>query len=297
MHVGLQSDETEQLAVVDNLVGPGHQVVKALLPAYDNGSIVQRLDQVHRLIGERCSIAEAFEPPIGETIEPAFVHCDPGFVVTGHADVIEQLMLQTVFPIEYQDEWRDSSSTVSPLFPAISYTITETMVDGWGTLITPKGSGLALRFYETVESYSIMPNVLLGSVTYIEMISVDGIVAEIELNNAGMPVWASYTVEGDDTPTALEPDIGVPTNFQLAQNFPNPFNPNTQISYTLPASSNVRLTISTITGQEVETLVQETQPAGSYEVTFDASNQASGLYLYRLETDQFTQSRMMSLIK
>ncbi|MCD6375743.1 MAG: T9SS type A sorting domain-containing protein [Caldisericaceae bacterium] len=90
----------------------------------------------------------------------------------------------------------------------------------------------------------------------------------------------------------------IPKMFDLDQNFPNPFNPVTHITVDLPRESNVDLSVFTISGKKVQTLMQGQQSAGTYEVIFDGRNLASGIYIYRLTTDKgFTQSRKMMLIK
>ncbi|MBK6911074.1 MAG: T9SS type A sorting domain-containing protein [bacterium] len=89
----------------------------------------------------------------------------------------------------------------------------------------------------------------------------------------------------------------LPTSFALAQNHPNPFNASTQISYALPAASDVTLTVYNATGQLVRTLVSARQEAGYYRVNFGSSDLASGVYLYLLKTDHFSQTRKMVLIR
>jgi glycosidase len=74
----------------------------------------------------------------------------------------------------------------------------------------------------------------------------------------------------------------LPATFDLAQNYPNPFNPTTVVSYQLPVASDVRLAVFDVLGREVSVLVNERKAPGSYEVRFDGSNLASGVYFYRL---------------
>ncbi len=86
-------------------------------------------------------------------------------------------------------------------------------------------------------------------------------------------------------------------NFELGQNYPNPFNPSTVINYKLSRKSNVILKIYDAIGNEVATLVNGVKPAGSYNVNFNASNLASGLYIYRIQAGNFTQQKKMMLLK
>jgi hypothetical protein len=88
-----------------------------------------------------------------------------------------------------------------------------------------------------------------------------------------------------------------PSEFKLNQNYPNPFNPSTKIEYKLKDNNFVSLNIYDVLGNEVASLVNETKTAGSYEVTFDASNLPSGIYLARLSSGNLLQTIKMSLIK
>ncbi len=90
---------------------------------------------------------------------------------------------------------------------------------------------------------------------------------------------------------------GMPLTYNLSQNYPNPFNPVTRIAYTMPKSGNVKLIVYDILGKEVATLVNEFKATGTYSVDFDGSNLASGVYLYRIESGDFTAVKKMLLIK
>ncbi|MBD3404009.1 T9SS type A sorting domain-containing protein [candidate division GN15 bacterium] len=82
-----------------------------------------------------------------------------------------------------------------------------------------------------------------------------------------------------------------------AQNYPNPFNPTTTISFALPASGPVKLTVFNVLGQEVDVLVDDVLPAGSHSVTWDGSDASSGVYLYRIKTTDQVISKKMILTK
>ena len=97
--------------------------------------------------------------------------------------------------------------------------------------------------------------------------------------------------------TGINDETGLPDNFSLSQNFPNPFNPTTQIKYQIEDRGFVSLKIYNILGKEIITLVNEEKQAGSYEVEFDARNLTSGIYFYKLTAGTFKESRKMILLK
>lgn len=105
-------------------------------------------------------------------------------------------------------------------------------------------------------------------------------------------------VNSDGMPTSItDPETGMPLAFELEQNYPNPFNPTTQIRFNLPEQSDVRLEVYNITGQLVSVLASGAYQPGQHTVSFDAANLASGMYIYRLHTASFTQTRKMMLLK
>ncbi len=91
--------------------------------------------------------------------------------------------------------------------------------------------------------------------------------------------------------------VALPTEFQLEQNSPNPFNPVTTIQFSVPRESFVRLKVYNSFGAEVATLVDRQVAAGTYKVNWDASRLASGFYLYRLEAEGFAQTKKLLLMK
>jgi len=92
-------------------------------------------------------------------------------------------------------------------------------------------------------------------------------------------------------------DFSVPDKFVLSQNYPNPFNPETKIVYAVPKQSPVTIKVYDLTGQEVATLVNEAKEPGTYNVTFNATNLSSGIYIYQMRAGEFSSVKKMSVLK
>lgn len=127
--------------------------------------------------------------------------------------------------------------------------------------------------------------------------------ADVALTPDGLTAYVTDIVNrcvykfqfGDFTSTDDKPTK--PFDFSLEQNFPNPFNPSTLISFTIPEAMNVKLVVRNSLGQEVKTLVDEYMPAGKHVKTFNAQNLVSGVYYYTLITPKGTLSKKMILAK
>jgi hypothetical protein len=127
----------------------------------------------------------------------------------------------------------------------------------------------------------------------------------IDFNNA----WVSgregtilRTTNGGLTFIDVTSNVENPSAFSLKQNYPNPFNPETRIRYSVPASKtgksiHVRLMIYDLLGREISALVDEFKPAGEYEVIWRPSNLTSGVYIYKIESEDWTKSRKMLYLK
>jgi hypothetical protein len=89
----------------------------------------------------------------------------------------------------------------------------------------------------------------------------------------------------------------LPDKFALFQNYPNPFNTTSVIKYSIPQLSQVSLKIFNTLGEEIETLVNEEKPIGTYELTWNAANLPSGVYFYQLKAGEFVQTNKMLLLK
>jgi hypothetical protein len=115
-----------------------------------------------------------------------------------------------------------------------------------------------------------------------------------EISVGGVTYWTDSTRR---TVTGIGKQEALPVRYALAQNYPNPFNPSTTIKFELPKASQVNLTVFDILGREVSVLVNERRDAGVYEVKFDAAGLSSGVYFYRLQAGDFTQTKRLLLLK
>ena len=134
--------------------------------------------------------------------------------------------------------------------------------------------------------------------------STGALLVSVNARDAGSAVVSRVVLKETGTPFASTPEEGAarPTAYALAQNYPNPFNPSTIIRYDLPETGEVSLAVFDISGRRVATLVEGVQPAGSYEVRFDASSArpggiASGVYFYTVRAGRYSQTKKMLLIK
>ncbi len=91
--------------------------------------------------------------------------------------------------------------------------------------------------------------------------------------------------------------VSIPAVYSLSQNYPNPFNPVTKINFSIPKQGFVNMKVYDVLGKEVMTLVNEIKPAGNYDVVFSGANLSSGVYFYRMETENFFDIKRMVLIK
>ncbi len=140
--------------------------------------------------------------------------------------------------------------------------------------------------------FSITPNATSPCVPGISTTVCNNAVNYIYPNfNAGRKyIW--------NCPVGIEPVTnGIPHVYSLSQNYPNPFNPATKISYALPTAGNVKLVVYDLLGREVAVLVNDFKKAGNYDVNFNASNLSSGIYLYKIESGEFNDTKKMMLIK
>lgn len=120
--------------------------------------------------------------------------------------------------------------------------------------------------------------------------------------NHGTLVNGATIVLGVPTSVADDPSSGLPKQFALHHNYPNPFNPNTIIQYALPIASEVKLFIFNMLGKKVKVLVDKKQSAGYYTIQWDGRDDAvvpvaTGIYFYRLQTEDWVQTKKMMLVR
>ena len=113
----------------------------------------------------------------------------------------------------------------------------------------------------------------------------------------GEVVRCTYVNSGPAAVSVDDDDPELPRSYSLEQNYPNPFNPATNIEFALPEAVEVNLAVYDILGRRVAILVDEYMQAGYHQVTFDAGHLASGVYIYRIRAEEFTDTRKLTLIK
>ena len=124
------------------------------------------------------------------------------------------------------------------------------------------------------------------------------LVAFVQNDTERMVVQCAQTPVPASTPVVTETYPGnLPEGYQLSQNFPNPFNPETEIQYAIPQDGRVSLKVYNITGAQVATLVSGEQTAGSYSVRWNARDLASGVYFCRLEAGEYSEMVKMVLMR
>jgi|GEM_PF-3215478 len=172
----------------------------------------------------------------------------------------------------------------------------ENEVETWNYVINSQEAELILSFRnieeDLPESYSI-------TLTIAEQEYDLKAVEDIPVYSDGEPIPLSISVTSSALGTNVA-DNNLPTEFVLQQNYPNPFNPSTTISFSVPMTSSVTLQVFNVEGREVMRLAEGEYQAGNHSVTFDASDMASGVYIYRMTSVgevSFNASRKMLLIK
>lgn len=122
-------------------------------------------------------------------------------------------------------------------------------------------------------------------------------VVTIKVTDGEFVVSTTQILNVDPIIVGVEDDKQVPSEYKLSQNYPNPFNPSTTIYFGLPKESHVKLSVYNILGQEVGVLVNKTMGAGYHDVNFDASKLNTGMYIYKIEAEDFVSVKKMLFVK
>jgi len=157
-------------------------------------------------------------------------------------------------------------------------------------------SGITLTTKDGGNSWSVVSN---GSITCeaFYMYGSDTTTAFMTGSIASVLTWPNFDIGKDTVSSVSTSNIGTLRQFALQQNYPNPFNPNTTINYSIPKNGLVKLYVYNILGQKVAELVNQTMEAGNHYVNFNASNLASGIYLYRLESGNYVSVKKLMVLK
>jgi len=113
----------------------------------------------------------------------------------------------------------------------------------------------------------------------------------VVLGNLTNPTITEIIAGGPCITVSIQEDFSLLSCFELNQNYPNPFNPSTKIRFSIPESAYTTLTVYSVLGQEVATLINEEKSSGVYEVSFDGLNLSSGTYIYKLQAGDFVQTK------
>ncbi|MGB5874779.1 MAG: T9SS type A sorting domain-containing protein [Bacteroidota bacterium] len=188
--------------------------------------------------------------------------------------------------IQYVSPRRYWTIDVDTLKTDLKFNLTFTYRPEIDSLLGVKDLGVVHR-EDSTKPWTVYPNTIVDSTK--RTITATGV--------EGFSDWALAILDPSGTVDVTESAEGIPEEFLLFQNYPNPFNPATTIRYDIPEMSFVSLTVYNSLGQRIGSLVQESQPAGSYAVPFDGAQFASGVYYYRLSANSFIQTRSFILIK
>jgi hypothetical protein len=285
---GLQSAETFNMLSVDPATTPyASQFPGATIASYSQGSYQGNPAESWSYLSLGSNLTS-----MGQAITSSSF---PGLVITitnNPASIEMQL------PMTYNTTWSQSYVTTTN-FPGLPPSQTNfsinVVVDAWGTMTMPGGGSFeALRIRE---STSASGNT---SVQY-SFLAKNGANVTVSATDANPPTSGVIDADWYDWNTPFTSDVkqisGLPQDFSLSQNYPNPFNPSTKIEYSIPEQSMVQLKVYDILGNEVATIINEDQPAGTYRADFNGQGLASGMCIAKLQAGNYSKTIKMTLMK
>ena len=171
--------------------------------------------------------------------------------------------------------------------------LTATLV--WQFRHVPDVFGYAMGYVQRLENGNTLIGWGAGNPTVTEVDSAGRTLYEMSFDE-GVFSYRAYRFPWSGSPSTVRTAPSPPA-YALAQNYPNPFNPSTRITFSIPLASRVKLSVYTIEGQLVRTLVDEERGPGTYSEVFEGSRLASGVYLCRLQAGAFISTRKLILVK
>lgn len=300
-------DTTHTVVNVTMRYAFGDPTGNGAINANDAVAILRHVVGLDTLVGDEIYLADVTGNGSISALDAAYILkslVDPTFtfpVVTGPAKSVEGSGTLDWSLIENTDEENmqvelsivNSVRSVNSITFEVTYdpetsklsSIEHTLPNAW--MIQHHDNGEGLIKIAMIGATSINQAMSLGTVTF------------EKVNKDDISTISAIGQVNDLTMMQLEDiDLKVlPAEFALLQNYPNPFNPSTTISYQLPVDANVKITVYNMLGQQVAVLVNEMKSAGTYNLTFDMSQFASGAYFYRIQANEFISIKSMTLIK
>ncbi len=164
-------------------------------------------------------------------------------------------------------------------------------------LVAPDGTGIGYLPFSGDSSESKYGQMFLDVGSAYDGMYIDNFTNEEEEERIGIFWVASESIKGVITSSPIAVEENAPTAFAVAQNSPNPFNPTTTISFTIPEADNVTIEVFNVAGQKVDTIAGEYLSAGSHSVSWDASGVSAGVYFYTVKSGEFSKTMKMTLLK
>ncbi len=214
-----------------------------------------------------------------------------------------KVQLAFVVPIQLGQTTTTAADTIYDVVNDIDVNSGSESYDAYGTITLPIGQFSALRVTGTTVTKVYLSGTLSNtSTTYsISWLTESGNQLELVVDTLGSGSVRVHNVSltyVNATPATLVKALpNVPASFTLSQNYPNPFNPSTQIQFSVPQAGFVTLKVYDMLGREVATLVRQELAPSSYTITWNASNAASGVYLYKLDAGNYSVTKKMVLMK
>jgi hypothetical protein len=252
-------------------------------------------------------IFDSNAPPNGSFIEENTTTDDPHITTPAIADAsVVNAMAEWS-----QNQWRDPRFATPPDIVHSKYIYGDYdpntlpgLINGKSSdAITGEGTGIQVgitKFTDLTENFS--QNTVISKLDGLPVGSLiwdDAKLADYNSSSDWERVNAGFLAAGgkEFDVTGIKEVTNFPHKYSLSQNYPNPFNPTTIISWQLAVGSFVTLKVYDILGREVKTLVNELQSAGNHSVTFNAEGLSTGIYLYRIEAGNFTETKKLLLLK